>query len=172
MLLNESSLTTQIRYLILIFMVALVVSGITAFPLLSELALVNNILHKLSPGSELSAWTQAVYLGVHETYSKYPFIAYGTDWLAFAHLVIAIAFIGPIKDPVRNIWIIQFGLMSCISIFPLAFIAGALRGIPFFWQLIDCSFGLVGFTLLWGILKKIKTLERIQKQKHPSLMRI
>ena len=29
-------------------------------------------------------------------------IAYGTDWLAFAHITIAVAFLGPLKDPVRN----------------------------------------------------------------------
>jgi len=37
----------------------------------------------------------------------YPFIAYGTDWLAFAHFVIAIAFIGPWRDPVRNVWVVE-----------------------------------------------------------------
>jgi hypothetical protein len=69
-----------------------------------------------------------------------------------------------LKDPVKNIWVIQFGLVSCISIFPLAFVAGAFRGIPLYWQLIDCSFGVAGFILLWSILKKIKILERMQQQ--------
>jgi hypothetical protein len=29
----------------------------------------------------------------------YPFLAYGTDWLAFAHIVIAVFFIGPLVKP-------------------------------------------------------------------------
>ncbi|SCF41963.1 hypothetical protein [Micromonospora mirobrigensis] len=32
---------------------------------------------------------------------------YGTDWLAFAHLVLAVAFWGPLRDPVRNVWVVQ-----------------------------------------------------------------
>jgi hypothetical protein len=32
----------------------------------------------------------------------YPFLAYGTDWLAFVHLVIAVAFVGPFFDPVPD----------------------------------------------------------------------
>ena len=28
---------------------------------------------------------------LNDTYSRYPFIAYGTDWLAFGHFVIALA---------------------------------------------------------------------------------
>jgi hypothetical protein len=33
----------------------------------------------------------------------HPWLAYGTDWLAFAHIVIAVFFIGPFVDPVQNI---------------------------------------------------------------------
>jgi hypothetical protein len=33
--------------------------------------------------------------------------------IAFAHLAIAIAFIGPYIDPVRNKWVITFGLIAC-----------------------------------------------------------
>jgi hypothetical protein len=53
-----------------------------------------------------------VHAGVSETYRLYPFIAYGTDWLAFAHIVIAVAFWGPLKNPVRNVWVIEFGMIA------------------------------------------------------------
>jgi hypothetical protein len=76
---------------------------------------------------------------------SYPFLAYGTDWLAFAHLMIAIAFIGPLKDPIKNIWVVEFGMIACASVIPLALICGFIRGIPFAWQLLDCSFGVFGF---------------------------
>jgi hypothetical protein len=59
-------------------------------------------------------------------------LAYGTDWLAFAHLVIAIAFLGPLKDPVRNIWVVEFGMIACLLVIPLALICGPIRGIPFY----------------------------------------
>ncbi|HUM46348.1 MAG TPA: hypothetical protein PLD84_05440, partial [Chitinophagales bacterium] len=81
--------------------------------------------------------------------STYPFMAYGTDWLAFAHIVIAIAFLGPYKDPIKNSWVIDWGLINCILVIPLALIAGPIRDIPFFHQLIDCSFGIIGFIILF-----------------------
>lgn len=89
-------------------------------------------------------WLSTVYEAVKATNAAYPHLSYGTDWLAFAHLLLAVLFIGPAKDPVRNIWVIQFGIIACIAIFPLAFIAGSIRHIPFFWQLIDCCFGAIG----------------------------
>lgn len=100
-----------------------------------------------------------VYQGVHETNEMYPFVAYGTDWLAFAHLVICWSVYWPLRDPVRNIWVIEFGLIACAAIFLLAFIAGSIRGIPFFWQLIDCSFGIFGGILLLACYKKIKMID-------------
>lgn len=76
-------------------------------------------------------------------------LAYGTDWLAFAHLLLAALFWGPYRDPVKNIWVIEFGMGASLAVIPLALICGTVRGIPFFWQLIDCSFGLICFPLLW-----------------------
>lgn len=89
-----------------------------------------------------------------------PWLSYGTDWLAFAHLVIALVFVGPLRDPVKNIWVIHFGMIACIGVFPLAFIAGSIRGIPFFWQWVDCSFGVIGFVPLYLCHKYIGMLER------------
>ena len=56
------------------------------------------------------------------------------DWLAFAHLVIAVAFLSPFIDPVRNKWIIAFGWIACGGVIPLALIAGHIRGIPIAWR--------------------------------------
>ena len=104
-------------------------------------------------------WLLFVFKGMKTTYSNYPFFAYGTDWLAFAHIVIAISFIGPLKDPVRNIWVIQSGMIACVLIIPLALIAGEIRSIPFFWRLIDCSFGIFGIIPLYICYKYIKKIE-------------
>jgi hypothetical protein len=101
-----------------------------------------------------------VHDGVVETNRSYPFMAYGTDWLAFAHLVIAIAFIGPLIDPIRNRWVLQFGTIACIGVIPLALIAGRIRGIPPYWRLIDCSFGIVGVIPLLICLHYIRQIER------------
>lgn len=158
----KTKLSSQIKTLILLFIIGLAISGLTAFPLQWELSLMEEIAGEI-PGKQsgLYDWILKVKTGLDETYEKYPFIAYGTDWLAFAHLLFALLFIGPLLNPVKNIWVIEFGLLACIAIFPLAFIAGPIRGIPFFWRLIDCSFGIIGGILLWICYSKIKSLIKI-----------
>src|SRR6185503_8060891 len=93
-----------------------------------------------------------------DTYQKYPWVAYGTDWLAFGHFVIALFFIGAFIDPVRNVWILYAGLIACVLVLPLALICGPIRGIPLGWRLIDCSFGVIGGLPLIYALKRIPTL--------------
>jgi hypothetical protein len=141
-------------------MACLVLSGLTAFPVEAELRIAYDNLNIIP--LFLRVWITSVFHAVQTTNNDFPFISYGTDWLAYAHLAIAIAFIGPLKDPIKNIWVIQFGMIACIMILPLALIAGPVRGIPFYWQLIDCSFGIFGFILLYIIYRQIKKLERLE----------
>jgi hypothetical protein len=145
----------DIRLLIIVFITGLALSGLSAFPIQAQLEVTHEYIQKHSMQNGLTHWLELVYFGVKETNLKYPFIAYGTDWLAFAHLVLAIAFIGPLRDPIKNVWVIQFGLIACVAIFPLALIAGEVRGIPIFWRLIDCSFGLFGGVVLWLCYRKV-----------------
>ena len=155
----------RIRFWLAIFMSGLVLSGITAFPLERELRWLLAALHAgpVQPGAtaiHLLQWIERVSHALAATNASYPFLAYGTDWLAFAHLVIAIAFIGPFIDPVRNKWIITFGLITCAGVIPLAMIAGHARGIPLGWRLIDCSFGILGAAPLLMCRNSIRFLEQ------------
>jgi hypothetical protein len=154
----------QIRAWLVFFIVGLVLSGLTAFPLLWELNLLCSWLglgNAASPvgHSGLAYWLLAVREGLQETYARYPFMAYGTDWLAFAHWVIAVFFIGPLIDPVRNRWVLQAGMIACVMVVPLALICGPIRGIPPGWRLIDCSFGIFGILPLWWVHKLARKLE-------------
>jgi hypothetical protein len=158
--LTQRKTERQVQLLIIVIMTGLVISGLTAFPIQHELQIAHRWISTNGTNNLLSNWIATVHKGVTATYEHYPFMAYGTDWLAFAHIMIAVAFIGPLRDPVRNIWVIEFGLIASAAIFPLALIAGSLREIPFQWQLIDCSFGLVAGTLLLICYQKIKTLEK------------
>ncbi|GAA0797292.1 hypothetical protein [Spirilliplanes yamanashiensis] len=151
-----------VRGCLLIVVAGLVVSGVTAFPLVAETRLLAAVLHDLPAPGGLVAWVDRVHAGLAATGEAYPFIAYGTDWLAFAHLVIAVAFWGPLRDPVRNVWVVQFGVIACAAVVPLALVAGPVRGIPFGWQLIDISFGVLGVVPLLVALRHIRVLERAQ----------
>ena len=140
------------------FMTILFLSGVTAIPVERELAFLSRCF---SADTMIGAWIEKIYTGVANTNKDYPFIAYGFDWLAFAHFVLVILFIGPLEDPVRNKWVIEFGMIACLLIIPFALIAGHFRGIPFWWRMIDCSFGLLGIIPLNICLQKIKQLELI-----------
>jgi hypothetical protein len=158
---EETRLRQSIKRLIIFFIAGLVLSGVTAFPMEAELNLLSSGLMISGADNVLVRWVEQVYRAIHQTNRDFPFLAYGTDWLAFAHIVIAINFLGPLKDPVKNVWVIQFGIIACIAIFPLAFIAGAVRKIPVYWRIIDCSFGVLGGLLLWYCLKQIRRLESL-----------
>jgi hypothetical protein len=154
---------TAIRVWIAIFIAVLVGVGVSVFPLVWELQVGSVILHQLGvqrilPG--LVQWIDRVHRGVDATNSRYPWIFYGTDWLAYAHLMIAVAFIGPLRNPVRNIWVVQFGMIACVSIIPLAAIAGPIRGIPLGWEFVDMSFGVIGIIPLIIVYRLTRRLER------------
>ena len=141
------------------FMVLLALSGLTAIPEETEL----HFLCQVFPlGTSIGDWLDSVYLAVAETGRKYPFLLYGNDWLAFAHVVLAVLFIGPYRDPVRNRWVIEFGVIACLLVLPWAFIFGAMRGIPLWWRIVDCSFGVLGLVPLLIVLRKITLLENTE----------
>jgi len=159
----------RVRLCLGIFMAGLLVSGITAFPLERELRWLvhivqSNGIQPVAAATHLLPWIERVSHALVVTNAAYPFLAYGTDWLAFAHLVIAVAFVGPFVDPVRNKWVITFGLIACAGVIPLSLIAGHERGIPFAWSLIDCSFGACGAVPLLICRRAVTLLEARQSQ--------
>lgn len=146
---TQSDTVRRIRFWLGVFIIDLVLSGITAFPLQTELGWLVSVLHtnplrQIADSSHLLPWIERVSEALADTNARYPFLAYGTDWLAFAHLAIAVAFAGPYLVPIRNKWVITFGLIACGGVIPLAPIAGHIRGIPLGWRFIDCSFGAFG----------------------------
>jgi hypothetical protein len=140
----------RIKWLTWLFIAGLILSGVTAIPLQIELNAAANFLGVGNAHSSgFASWILKVRTALDNTYSAYPFMAYGTDWLAFGHFMIAMAFVGALRDPVRNRWLYLFGMIACILVIPYAMICGAARGIPIYWRLIDCSFGVIGFVPLW-----------------------
>lgn len=160
---RKAELIRRIRMWLSVFMGGLVLSGITAFPLESELSTLLSVFTSLGlpPGSEVFIWLRTVHDALVATNRQYPFLAYGTEWLAFAHLVIALAFLGPWRDPVRNQWLLTFGLIACVSVAPLALIAGEVRRIPLYWRLIDCSFGVFGVIPLLICRRYVAQIQRL-----------
>ena len=158
----------KFRAVLGLFMLGLVLSGITAFPLQRELGFLAAVrgfdrASAADTGNSFDHWILTVRDGLRESYAEHPWLAYGTDWLAFAHIVIAVFFIGPLLDPVRNVWVLKAGIIACVLVIPLALICGAVRQIPFGWRLIDCSFGVFGAIPLYYCLRLARTLENRQE---------
>jgi hypothetical protein len=148
-MMNQEAILRRYRLVLGLFIIGLVLSGVTAFPLLHELELLGSALGipaDATPASftGLQFWIATVRDGLRATYASYPWLAYGTDWLAFGHIIIALFFIGPWRAPLPNAWVLKVGLLACAGVLPLAFICGPIRGIPLYWRLIDCSFGIFG----------------------------
>ena len=159
---TAAKLLFRIRSMTLLFVILLVLSGITAFPTYSELKWLM-ATQIISPDTALGAWLYKVWLGVKEVNDNNHFLFYGYDWLAFAHIVIGMAFIGPYSDPIRNKWVIEWGMLACISVIPLALIMGTARGIPWFHILIDCCFGIFGIIPLYFVHRWISKLEQLSR---------
>ncbi len=154
----ELILRHRIKLLTWLFIIGLVLSGVTAIPLQSELNLLVSFFNP-ADSSEMARWLFRVHDALTQIQAQYPFLFYGTDWLAFGHFVIAFVFIGALRDPVRNRWLFDFGLIACVLVIPYALVFGELRGIPIWWRLIDCSFGVFGFIPLWPCRKWVLQLE-------------
>jgi hypothetical protein len=151
---REAQLRRRIKALTWLFIIGLGLSGATAIPLEWELDLLAKWFgiadqNSATANSELARWLPTAREALQDASAKHPFLFYGTDWLAFGHFVIGIAFIGALSDPVRNRWLFDFGLIACVLVIPYTLVFGAIREIPFSWRLIDCSFGVVGFFPLW-----------------------
>lgn len=159
-----SSAQFRFRLVIAFFIVALALSGITAFPLLAEMKILVHLLRLDSAASPagftgLSFWILTVRFGLEDMYRQYPWIAYGTDWLAFGHIVIALFFVAPLLNPLNSRPVLRVGIAACILVVPLAVICGGVRGIPVYWRAIDCSFGVLGVIPLIYCLRLVSVIE-------------
>ncbi len=158
-------LRIRIRALTLFVIAALTLRGLTALPLSYELDYLNrvagpqSIFVRLFPN--VTAWIGQVYDGLTNCWARYPFLAYGTDWLAFAHFVIALAFLGVQHDPIKNRWTVEWAMLACALVIPWTLLSGAVRGIPWFGQLVDMAFAILGIIPLAFLRRDIRLLESL-----------
>jgi hypothetical protein len=158
---EKLNIEKRIKRLGWFFISGLIISGLSAIPIQTELKFLLLLKPNLPP--LLMAWFEKVATAIELVNKQYQFLAYGNDWLAFAHIVIALFFVGVIQNPVRNIWITEACMIACALVFPFAFVFGSIRGIPFWWQLIDCSFGAIGLLPLLLIHKASRQLKQVRK---------
>ena len=162
---NNPRALTLTRIWLVLFSAALIGSGLTAIfareglRLLSPLFGQGSILQAAWPS--MADWLSLVHHAVEETYDRYPFLAYGYDWLAFGHFIISIPFIMAIRDPLRHSWVITYGIAACVAVLPFAIVFGAIRGIPLFWRVVDTLFGIGGLAVLLVLRSQLRALAQV-----------
>ena len=164
---NDFMKRAKIMLGIIVF--GLLLSGVTVWPAVPELkAAVRVVWGDAAPGGTLHGFVLRAIDGLETTRAAYPFMLYAHDWLAFAHIVLAILFAGAIRDPVRNVWIVQCGLVMCALVPVLAGICIPIRGIPAVWFLFDFAFAPAAALPLWIALKDIRRAERENGSRNPQ----
>lgn len=162
----ETKLLGRIRILLIIFMAALVLCGVSIFPLKQQIDLVagafgsGTLTDRIFP--PMAQWIEQLHEGITHVHTNYPFLFYCTDWVGFAMIVIALVFVGPIRDPVRNIWVIQFGILTCLLTIPAIVICGTIRRFPPFWFVVDSLFAIGGLVLLYPAFRWARRLEQLK----------
>ncbi len=153
------------KWMLGIIAFGLLVSAITVWPAVPELKMVVRLVWGDSePTGALHNFVLQAIEGLESVEASHPFLLYAHDWLAFAHIALAILFAGAIRDPVRNVWIVQCGLIMCVLIPVLAGICIPLRGLPFFWFWIDVAFAPAAGLPLWIALRDIRRAEAESKK--------
>lgn len=151
----------RIRWMLCVVVLGLVFSGLTTFPLMWEVNILNNWLgdpSDLSTIPEVSGFISHIYEGVNLVHQQYPFFLYGLDWLGFAHIAIALAFLGPIRQPLEHYWVVEWAILVCLICVPAILFFGYIREMPLFWSLIDSVFPLIALVPLCIAFKDIRSL--------------
>ncbi|MBS1749027.1 MAG: hypothetical protein JST63_03910 [Bacteroidetes bacterium] len=156
---DEARIRRKIRVALVITMIGLLLNAVSAIPLHTELNILLSIPDSLS--QSLREWLTYVNKGITETDKNYPFMRYGFDWLAFAHVLIAIAFIGPLKDPLKNEWVVSWGIIACTLSIVMALVWERLRDIPMWWSIVDALIAIIALIILWLCNNWIKQLKNI-----------
>lgn len=165
---NTSRTLSHVRFWLIFFSAALIASGLTAIfareglRFLGPFFAQGSVLHSFWPS--MAEWLSLVRHAIDETYDKYPFLAYGYDWLAFGHFIISIPFIMALRDPRRYSWVVTYGIAACLAVLPFAIFLGAIRGIPLFWRIVDTLFGVGGLGVLLVLRRQLNRLDPIQAQ--------
>ncbi len=156
---SDAILLRRIRAWTYFLIAGLFLSGITAIPLKPELNFLVQTFPQGNPPNGLSSWLLQVQAATNEVFARWPFLALGTDWLAFGHIVIGLGFIGLLRDPLRNEWLITWGMLACLLVIPWAWTFGWARGIPWGWRCVDSSFGVGGMVPLLFIRRYLRELK-------------
>jgi len=162
---REKSLKV-IRLMLAIVAAGLVLAGLTTFWLPWEVTRLLDVVFQRSSTAVPFFSTEyrmllQVEKGLQYLQQNFPQFFLGTDYLGFAHIMFALLFIGAIRDPLKNLWTIQFGMIAAALVIPGAFVFGTVRGLPVMHYFIDASFGIGAIIPFYIALREAKKISRL-----------
>ena len=80
---KTNKILRKIKRVVAFFILLLILSRVTAFPLQTELSFLVN--HLDANEGMLYQWISEVSKAITDLNNNYPFLSYGTDWLAFGY---------------------------------------------------------------------------------------
>lgn len=156
---------TRPRVMLAIVALGLFASGVTVWPWDWELRMALSLLDAIGWPAPLAELLHEIHTDMCRLREEESFVLYIADWLAYAHLVLTALFIMAMKDPVRNIMVVRFGLLCCATVPVLAVTCIPQRGIPLFWIAVDSSFALAAVPLLIAL----RDLQRIEMERQQNM---
>ena len=148
------------RLMLAIVAFGLFISGVTIWPWELELNLALELARSVGAPLRLIETIEGIRTDMLRLQAEQSFVLYIADWLAYAHLVLTALFLMAMKDPVRNILVVRFGILCCLTVPILAIVFIPMRGIPLFWIAVDSSFAFAAIPL-WIALRDLKQLEHM-----------
>lgn len=149
---RPASLLSRIRLVLAIAIVCLILGSLATLAAPHTISVVLSILSRMeiaTPDTSHSfRWLQHIQLQLGRDSDLHPMLHFCADLFAFVQLVFALALIGPLRNPIRNQWVIQFGILACCGLIPVALILGPWHGLPMAWRLVSCGAALCGIVTL------------------------
>ncbi len=143
---KSAGLLTRIRLCLALLMAGLLFSSLPGFFPLNGTKWILGLLARTShfgDGTPLFTWFLGTRQALMATSLTARFLFYATNRDGLSRILFALLFLGPYRDPVRNRWVINFGLLSCAALVLFAFVAGEIQGMPFLWRCADAAFALL-----------------------------
>jgi len=163
---QETILRARIKVLTWVFILGLIFSGATAIPLEPEL----NLLAKFFGVADKSSIEVASGMAHWILRSRSPArhqceISVSGVWNRLAGVRTFCNRSGVhrgIARPGSQRVAFYLCMIACVMIVPYAFIFGGVRGIPVYWRLIDCSFGVFGILPIWYLPPMRQEIEMLR----------
>ena len=149
---RPANLLIRIRMVLTLAISCLILGSLATFAAPHSIAVVLAVFRRFDLATPATShalmWLRHIQLQLGRDSHRHPMLHYGADLFAFVELAFALVLISPLRNPVRNQWVIQSGILACCCLIPFALILGPWHGLPMAWRIVSCVVALCGIAPL------------------------